>query len=275
MGRFRRAVVLWLLLCGGGGAVFAAGERLEVIPLRHQTVEQMVQLLRPFVGAEGTVTGMNGQLVIRASPDTLESLKALVDRFDRPPRQLLIHVRQGGAHTERRLDAEAAGHIELGEEGDVTIGAATPESGLEARIHAHRRSWSTEDEHRVRATEGSPAFIQTGLLLPTFGWDLDPWGRPRPGGDLHAVTSGFYVTPWIQGDRVTLEISPFAARPSGTPGRVRIQSLTTRVTGRLGEWIPLGGVHLRREGSAAGTVHYATGGSGHRAPVEVKVDLLP
>jgi len=254
--------------------VALADHPLEIIPLKHQTVEQMVPLLRPFVEEGGTVTGMNGQLVIRTSPENLAELKKIIQRFDRVPRQLRIAVRQGGAGVSTRRGAGVQGRVPVGEKGTVVIGRPGPREGVEARVQANRKQWSTDAERYVRTTEGMPAFIQSGLSVPTITRSVDPWGRYRVEEQYHDVTSGFYVTPWINGDRVTLEISPFAAEPSGTPRSYRIQEMTTRITGRLGEWIPIGGTAQRRQGSSGGITRYSTGSVESQEPIEVKVELL-
>jgi len=61
------------------------------------------------------------------------------------------------------------------------------------------------------------------------------------------VTTGFYVVPRLAGDRVTLEINPqrdtLANPDQNLPrGSVNIQQAATTVSGRLGEWIEVGGI---------------------------------
>ncbi len=248
---------------------------LEVIPLKHQTVEQMLPLLRPFVGKDGTVTGMNGQLVIRTSPQNLAELKKIIHRFDRAPRQLRIAVRQGGAGRLHRRDIGVEGRIPVGDKGSVIIGSPGSKEGLHGRISDRSRSYSTEEERYVRATEGVPAFIQSGLSVPVISTGVDPWGRYRVEQRYRNVTSGFYVTPWVNGDQVTLEISPFAARPTGTPQTFAVQNLSTRVSGRLGEWISIGGTAVRRDGARSDVASYGTGTVSGQEPVQIKVELLP
>ena len=67
--------------------------------------------------------------------------------------------------------------------------------------------------------------------------------------DYHDVTTGFYVIPRLQGQRVTLQISAQKQRPMGY--RIDSTSVTTEVTGQLGQWIPLGSANesARREQS--------------------------
>ncbi|UCF75162.1 MAG: hypothetical protein JSU71_13110, partial [Betaproteobacteria bacterium] len=53
----------------------------------------------------------------------------------------------------------------------------------------------------------------------------------------------FYVRARVSGDRVTLDISPQRETLSGdVRGGVNVQRVVTTVSGRLGEWMELGGV---------------------------------
>jgi hypothetical protein len=73
------------------------------------------------------------------------------------------------------------------------------------------------------------------------------------------VHSGFYVTPRLSGDRVTLEISPTQQHVDPAHhDTVATQSITTTVSGRLGEWIQLGGASTGRDGQSTGLVTYST-----------------
>ena len=59
--------------------------------------------------------------------------------------------------------------------------------------------------------------------------------------------TGFYVLPRVRGENVVLEVSPYKSSRTGTSrDNVDTQSAHTTVTGRIGEWIPIGGV--TREG---------------------------
>jgi hypothetical protein len=61
------------------------------------------------------------------------------------------------------------------------------------------------------------------------------------------VDSGFYVTPRVSGDRVTLEISSANDRVvNPATGASSIQRVQTVVSGRLGEWIEIGGTSEQR-----------------------------
>lgn len=264
-------IVVLLLLCANATL---ADYPIEIISLKHQTVEQMLPLLRPLLSEGGTVTGMNGQLVIKTSPENFTQLRQVVEKFDRSPRQLRITVRQGDGGSYLRRGVGVNGTVPVGEHGSVIVGKPD-EDGLNVHIQDRSKTWSTDANRYVRATEGMPAFIQTGHSVPVATGYTDAWGRYRRERSYHDVTSGFYVTPWISGDRVTLEISPFRGQLTNRPGTFRIQQVDTRVTGKLGEWISIGGADVEGQGNREGLSGYGTTITSSRQPVSVKVELQP
>jgi type II secretory pathway component GspD/PulD (secretin) len=93
--------------------------------------------------------------------------------------------------------------------------------------------------------EGNSAFIRTGESVPVTSTQINrgPGGtQVAQGTEFANADTGFYVTPRLSGDRVTLEIGTARdrARSPGT-GAVSIQHVSTVVSGRLGEWIAVGG----------------------------------
>ena len=75
----------------------AAAQGLEIIPLQHRTVEQVLPVLRPLLEPGGTLTGQSNQLIVRASPRNLAEIRSALEAIDRPLRRLQISVRQDGA----------------------------------------------------------------------------------------------------------------------------------------------------------------------------------
>lgn len=117
----------------------------------------------------------------------------------------------------------------------------------------------------VQTVEGGQAFIQVGRSLPipmrqaTIG----------PGGAVISETvvfqdigRGFFATPRVNGERVTIDISQQAdsAARLGPLGSVNTQRLSTTVSGRLGEWIELGGTSRQVSGNQAGSFGRSTSG---------------
>src|SRR5260370_38182691 len=70
-----------------------AQQALEIIPLRHRTVDQVLPVLQPLVEPGGALTGQSGQLIVRTSPANLAEIKRALEAIDRPLRRLQISVR--------------------------------------------------------------------------------------------------------------------------------------------------------------------------------------
>ena len=62
------------------------------------------------------------------------------------------------------------------------------------------------------------------------------------GSEYVDANTGFYVTPRVSGDRVTLEISTARDRlRNPNTGAISVQHVGTTVSGQLGEWMEIGG----------------------------------
>ena len=192
-----------------------AQQALEIIPLKHRTVDQVLPVLRPLLEPGATLSGSRGQLLLRASAANVAEIRRALDAIDRPSRRLQISVRLDEARESERRDIRASGTIS-------NRGASASVSAEEARRAAAERV-----DQRLQVLEGSHAFIFTGQSAPRRDF-------------IQETASGFEVTPRLTGDRVLLEIAQQRETP-GPRGSVQGQRLTTSVSGRLGEWIEIGG----------------------------------
>lgn len=269
----------------------AAGEMvMEVIPLRHQLVQDLVPVLRPLVAPGGTVTGMNDRLVLRTTADNLEQLKQVLADLDRAPRRLLIQVRQdraanvmgdeyavsgrlGSGGVEARVPDPGAGR------GGLTVSGGGSDGEFRLRSLSTRNLADERSTQHVQAVEGRPAFIHAGQSVPVPHQSVfvGPHGaRIHEGVEYRDLTTGFYVIPRVAGDRVTLWISPHRDRLApGGGGVFEIQQAETTVSGRLGEWMDLGGsVEHIQDHSGVNLLSTRTRGTERRS-LWVKVEEIP
>lgn len=275
----RLAIAVIALLIQGGAVA-----ELREFQLQHRTTEQMITLLTPFLNTDGSATGRGYQLFIRGSRQNLEELEGLIHRLDQPLIQLLITVRQGG--DARHLDNETAisgGY--RGSDGSITLGErnGAKQQGNQHPIEA--RIYSTDKQNRanlsqyLRSSEGEWAYIQTGLTLPIPSQSIrqDPGGiTVQQGIGYQAINRGFEVRPRLHGQQVTLEIRPYNDRLSRKGGgRIATQSVSTTVSGRLGEWIEVAGSMESRQGTQRSSL-YATGRKESQTEqIYLKVEQLP
>lgn len=252
-----------------------AAQEVEIIELRHRTVEDVLPVLEPLVEPGGALSGMNGHLIVRTSPGNLQELRKVLSVIDRPARQLLIRVSQNRETSGAGRSLGVSGSVEVGDNVRVVApGGNTPGgTGVEVRSGGSaagvygqdvRRSASSGADQFVRVMDGGEAFIRVGrsLAVPFRRVEMRPGGVRASQGVVYVdIGQGFSAVPRLSGDRVTIEISPQFDSLAGRGRDVETQSLSTTVTGRLGEWIELGGGASRTEentGSATGAATQET-----------------
>ena len=91
-----------------------AAQEVEIIELRHRTVEDVLPVLEPLVEPGGALSGMNGHLIVRTSPGNLQELRKVLSVIDRPARQLLIRVSQTRETSGATRSLGVAGAVEVG-----------------------------------------------------------------------------------------------------------------------------------------------------------------
>ncbi len=274
----RLAQFLFAALLGIAGTVFA-DYPIEVIELKSRPYEEILPLVQPFVGNDGTVTGMGSSLVIKAAPEQVREIKRLLATLDRPPKRLRIVVDNGDDRTRSSRGYRASADIKTGN-GQISInspGYPVDSSRGEVRLHDRRSTTTQSSQQFVQAMEGQPAYISSGLQVPLrtteryYGGGI-PYQRTTT--QLHDVTRGFYVVPRVSGDAVTLEIAQHNDQPGRRYGVVDTQRIDSVVHGRLGEWIDLGGQDTTESAHQGGLGRSVNSQQGRLQGVQVKVECL-
>lgn len=231
----------------------ALAQSLEIISLRSKNVEDVLPVLLPLVEPGGTLTGSNNQLFLKASPGNRAEIKRVLAAIDQPSRRLIIRISQNRQAEQATRGGQAGGQVVLG---------STGRSRLDAQVWDTKSARGENNSQMVQTVEGGQAFIQVGrsLAIPMRQMVLGPGGAVINEGVVYRdVGAGFYAVPRVNGERVNLEISQQADAMSG-PGRgtISTQRISTTVSGRLGEWIELGGSGRQASGNQAGTLSLST-----------------
>ena len=282
----------WIFLVGWLAAALAWGQAmvLEVIPLGYRTADQGIPVLQPMIAPGGTISGLKNQLGVRTTPENLAEIKRILASVDRVPRKLLISVRQDVQAARNERGGEISGRVGNDNARVVVPGSGDRSGGqvvirqgddrVSGRVFDSSSTASERGTQTVQVLEGREAYVQVGQSAPYTQREVR---RTVVGGRVvdqvvdstqyRDANTGFYVLPRVNGDVVTMEISP--QRESftrGASGAVQTQRVVTSVLGRLGEWMEIGGVS--RTGSSQQSVllgRTATSGSDQRS-VWVKVD---
>ena len=94
---------IWATLCCilFATQVIAATE-FKIITLQHRFAEDLLPTIQPLVGSEGTVSGIQNQLIIRATPEKIAEIEQVIATLDVARQNLKIIVsRQNNLQTER------------------------------------------------------------------------------------------------------------------------------------------------------------------------------
>jgi type II secretory pathway component GspD/PulD (secretin) len=224
----------------------------QVVDLHYRSSEELLPLVRSFLGSQGSVSALGNQLVVNADPSKLDELGALLERLDAPARRLLISVDTSDAS---RSAGAGAGNGRV-----IHYGTANRTGGIQ----------------QVQASEGAPALVQVGQSVPLTSAQTDAYGRLQTQTEYRNVTQGFYVTASVTGETVHLAISTNNDRMSQErPDVVNVQSTDTRVSGPLGQWITVAGINSQSQAErSGGTRYYGTQGRDDMT-LRVRVDALP
>lgn len=292
-----RPVSRWLSRLAGlalllAAAVVTAHGMVEVIQLRYRQADQVIPVLQPLLGRESSISSFQNQLVIRATPAEIAQLRKVLASIDTVPRRLLITVRQVADSERARREAELSGSIG-GSDGRVTLpGSGSREGGqvvlregddrLRARVVETNQAGQERIAQTVQVLEGYSAFIRLGESRPVpnrqvlrtvvNGQIVD---RVVESTEYRDTNTGFHVLPRLQGDIVTLDINPQRETfDEQRRGAVNVQRVTTTVSGRLGEWIDLGGSGDARSDERSVLLGRSSGRAEERRGVQVRVEEL-
>ena len=254
----RRLVLIVLLLMP---MLSHAAEKqvLEVISLGYRQADDVIPMLRPLLAPGGTITGTKNQLVVRTTRPNMAELKQVLAAVDSAPRRLMISVRQSSGMDTSRDAASVQGSVDVGTNARVTVPGRPGTTGdpgvsvqsgrtrVEGNVVSSQSARNDQLTQSVQVLEGNPAFIRTGqsAIVPNTQIIDTLTGRQiiQGGGQTVEANTGFYATPRVNGDRVTLEIGTSRERLRNLEtGSVSGQHVSTVVSGRLGEWIEIGGI---------------------------------
>ena len=264
--------VILLLIAGLSvtPSVSADDFALEVIPLHHRSAAELLPMVQDFIAKNGVIKAADDKLIIRTHPANLSELRKLITKLDVPLISLLITVKQLSGESARQDEASTESRT-----GDN-----------DAPVH-NTRVWRTDTRdgadrtQQLQVTEGAEAFIDVGRQIPISDFALS---QSRSGTLMEqktryvGATTGFYVRPHLNGDTVSVEITPYQTTQSGvtTPPKFITQALHSTVTGKLGEWITIGASSTSIDENKHKVIEYSTSQRGEQdRRILLRVTIAP
>lgn len=257
---------------------------LEVITLKYRSADQVLPLVEPLVRGQGTVTGTGNRLILRTTPANLEEVRQVLAAIDTLPRRLRITVMQNVDRATRDRLLELSGRVSSGGVAvevpgspgrrGATVTAREGEDFVRGRALEREGRESDRNTQFVQVLDGTPAFIATGQSQPVVErvWIQTPeGGRVVESIGSRDLATGFYVLPRVAGERVTLEINPRRDEP-GPRGSVRTQQAYTTLSGRLGEWLDVGGISRALSADVSGIADRRGSGASEERTILLRVE---
>ena len=261
-----------------------SAEEARIIQLKHRPAGEIIPLIRPLLGPEDALSGMDYRLIVRTSDRNLKEIERLLAQLDVAPRQLRITVEQRVANDRDTASHSVEGEVRIGDKARIELPEKSPDDrGLVAqkddlRLRTGRRTTAGRNEtaQTVMALDGQRASIRIGQSVPHVK-EILALGRRQvliaQGIELQDVTTGFDVLPRVSGDRVRMEITPrLSTLRDPATGLTNYQELATTVEAKLGEWIDLGTILGHRNEIDRAILESATTDSGERRTIRLKIE---
>jgi len=263
-------------------AVQAQQTVLEVIELNYRNADQVIPMLKPLLAPGGTISGMQNRIVVRTTPQNLAELRKVLDVVDAMPRKLLISVRQQSAASGTGSEAEISGSIGndrarvtvpgTGSNQGGTVVITRDDDHVRGRVSQSQSAATDSSVQTLQVLEGNEAYIQIGQSVPVRSQSAQGSETVQ----YRDAGAGFYVRPRVSGNQVTLSISTrrdSVADPN--TGTLNVQRVDTVVSGRLGEWLELGGIVQESVQRDSGTVYRRSVSGQDDRRVFLKVEQVP
>jgi type II secretory pathway component GspD/PulD (secretin) len=255
---------------------------LEVIELNYRNADQVIPMLKPLLAPGGTISGMRNRIIVRTTPQNLAELRKVLDVVDAMPHKLQISVSQQNTAIGTGSEAEVSGSIG-NDRARVTVpGTGSNHGGnvairrgddqVRGRVSQSQSAATDSSAQTLQVLEGKQAFIQVGQSVPLRSQSAQGSETVQ----YRDAGAGFYVRPRVSGNQVTLSISTrrdSVADPN--TGAVNVQHVDTVISGRLGEWIELGGVAQESVQRDSGTVYRRSVSGQDDRRVFLKVEMIP
>ncbi|MTI13035.1 hypothetical protein [Sansalvadorimonas verongulae] len=214
-----------------------------------------------------TVTSFNNQLILSVTHNEQKTVEELLQQIDKASRQFLISVRMP-----QHFDTSSDGVSVSGTFGNgrVQIG----ESSHPARVVIRSNSSSVNKDglQSLRATEGIPAYIAVGTSKPVTTHRIDSFGNRQAITEYKAADQGFYVTARLVGEGGQLKINQTDDQHESQS--ISTRHLSTTVSGKLGEWITIGGTGTDRSDAHSGLVIRNTSSQNSSRAIQLRVEMV-
>ena len=252
----------------------AAGD-FKIITLQHRFAQDLIPTIQPLVGSEGSVTGIQNQLIIRTSTERMAEIEQLVSTLDVERQNLRITVSNQNNQQYQNKDISVQGRKRFG---NVEIGTTRPSKNsredVQVGIDDSQSNSTSSSNQFLTVADGERAFIKVGQSVPfTQEWMTltRRYASVQRTTDFMDVSTGFAVRPRTIGNQVELEITPRIAKLNQS-GFIDFNELSTVVRVSKGEWLDIGGLMQQKDDVSRAILSRQSGSQIQNNQLSIRVD---
>jgi len=289
----KRLAVLFLLISIFPAVIYAQSS-VRVFQT-NQPAQTLIPTIAPLYGDQAKITAKDNSLIVKASDTVIREIEQLLKELDKPLKNLLIEVSSSLDVNDNFQQDSIEGRIKVGSDAEVRSRAPEtngPNTTIRYRkdgtviksTHTRRNtSGQNPETFSLRAVEGNWSYIQAGQKVPYYTAGYPEPYRDRRGYygsgqysvQLENVTSGFDVLPMLNGNQVTLKVRPHnSSMDRRYPDRINTRAVDTVVSGKIGEWIYLGGAISQLNEKDSGFTHSTKRNSDLDTNYRIKVNII-
>jgi type II secretory pathway component GspD/PulD (secretin) len=255
-------------------SVHAATE-FKIITLQHRFAEEILPVIRPLVGDNGTASAMQNNLIIRTSPANMAEIEQIISTLDTARQNLKITVSRNKNLSASGSSADVSGRKRIG---NVTIESASGRQiirdGVALNIENQQSKSNIANTQYIQVIDGEKAFISVGQSIPyTQEWVAltQRYVSIQRTTQFVTIDTGFAVRPRTIGNQVELEITPRFSQLNQR-GIIDFETLTTVIRTNRGEWVDLANIMQQKDDVSRAIFNWQTNYQASSSQLLIKVE---
>jgi type II secretory pathway component GspD/PulD (secretin) len=271
-----KQILTLLLLLFMVPAITLAESVVEAISVYNRPASEIQPLLMPLLEGTDQVVANGDTLILKTTPERLQTIANLIRQLDNPPNNLLITVIQSRDTTADQLNAGIGFGIRIPNE-NPDDPRGHPGGYYTLNTQTIKRTNNHQNTQTIRTLEGATAHIKAGNTYPVTTYQTYPGVYGYPGvtqsTQFIEATTGFAVTPRLIGQQVVLDVSPWSDTLNAQ-GQFQTQEAQTSIRVNLGEWVELGGIDESGQSSGNSSFSSSRQLGQNNLRILVKVDVV-
>jgi len=252
-----------------------AATEFKIIDLQHHFAEDILPIIQPLVGNDGTVIGMQNHLIIRASQEKIIEIEKIISTFDVERQNLKITISYQNNLQTNNNNVFVSGRKRLG---NVTIGAnkypRDSAEDIQLDIENNQSSTRNDSNQFINVLDGERAFILIGHSVPyTQEWVTltRRYASIKQTTEFVNINTGFSIKPHNINDQIELEVTPRISQLNQNK-YIDFEELSTIIRVNRGEWLDLSGAMQQKDEVSRTILSSRSGNQSQSSTLSIRVE---